>query len=199
PAIAFDLRRVGPDVSLYWLAADLARAAALLGTALVVGPVDRLVGREAPRLDALAALVSAVVPVVLVGSVAWDPAWSRRVPLVLEAVRYEADDLALVWDDQLTEGDEPLDADIAAAVAPLRLTPEQAAGAAVESKLHAAADGADAVGVEHIRAGVRIQGAGRLEQLATHTVPRATFDDLVLPPAELAQVKALAARARHRD
>jgi hypothetical protein len=194
PAVAFDLRRVGPDVSTYWLAADLAREAALLGVALVVGPVDRLVG----RLDALAVLVSARVPVVLVGSVAWDPAWCRHVPLVLDAVRYEADDLALVWDDHLTAGDEPLDAAIAAAVAPLRLTPEQAAGAAVASRLHAAADGADEVGVEHVQAGVRIQGAGRLEQLATHIVPRAGFDDLILPPAELAQVRAIASRARHR-
>ena len=53
--------------------------------------------------------------------------------------------------------------------------------------------------VDDLRAGARAQNAAGLERLARRIEPGVGWDDLVLPPETLEQLRELAARATHRD
>lgn len=52
---------------------------------------------------------------------------------------------------------------------------------------------------EDLRAGARAQNAAGLERLAGRVRPAVAWDDLVLPPAVVDQLRELASRARYRD
>lgn len=194
-SVGFDLRRAGPDHHPYGLAAAAAREGGLLDAAVVVGPIDSLVSRD---IESLVPLLDNPWPVLMIGSLAWEPTWSRAVPLVVEASRPEPSVLASLWSETFERRQVTVADDAQAVIDVLRLTPEQTVRAAVAAQLAAAADGSP-VGGAHVRIGARNQSAGRLEQLADRIEPGCRFDDLVLPPSLLDQVRQVAERGRHRD
>jgi ATPase family associated with various cellular activities (AAA) len=173
-ALVLDVERlpVGADVAAVAQAAT--RAARLEGAVLVAGPVEALAERD---LWAVRAFAEADVPTVLIGSRAWDPAWSRQTPLLLHPP-----DIA---------------GDFAAGL-PFRLTPEQAERARAAAELHATAMG-EPVTLLHLAAGARAQNASGLERLALRISPAAGFDDLVLPEAIVRQLRDIVARVRYRS
>jgi hypothetical protein len=195
-AIAFDLRRLGADHSAYGVAAAAAREGGLRDSLVVIGPIDKL----ATDLEALTPLVDAPWPVVMYGSQAWEPSWSRSIPYVVEAPRVDQSSVSELWSTTLARHDTQLDPDARDVVSVLRLTPDEAVRAAVSAVLAAASDETRGpITPQHVRVAARAQSAGRLETLAERVEPRTSFDDLVLAPRLLEQVTQIAARRRHRD
>ena len=82
PVVELDLARLAPGDEPRTIAAAASREAGLLAAGLVAGPIEPLV-EQGPA--AVRALAESRPGIVLVGSRAWDPAWSREPPLVLEA------------------------------------------------------------------------------------------------------------------
>ncbi|MPV48649.1 AAA family ATPase [Pseudactinotalea sp. HY160] len=168
----------------------LTREARLAGAGLVLGPVDRLL--LAPGLlDELAA----DVPVCLIGSESWDPRWSRRLPLRIDAPETTLAERTALWAEQLGLED-PAGLEL---TSQFRLSPEQIHQAARTARAAAVADGATGIGVEHIRAGARAQNGTALERLARRVSPTVGWDELVLPEAALGGLREVALRARHRE
>lgn len=178
PVLALDLGVLAADDDVSQVASAAVRHARMSGATLVVGPIDKLAerGHHAMRL-----FTDAHASVVLIGSMSWDPTWSRVPPLMLDAPDIVGGGLA-----------EDL---------PFRLTPEQ-----VERALHAARRAAIAGGgdqhaptIEHLAEGARAQNAGGLERLALRIAPNASWDDLVLPPEVGGQLHEIVDRVRQRD
>jgi hypothetical protein len=197
-AVALDLGRLAARAGGQELVRVAGREAVLAGGGLVAGPVEALDGdREALRL-----LAGLDVPVLLVGDATWDPSWSDRVPLPLDAPALEPAARAAAWDRYLRR---PAAANGAAGppdgVVPpvhLRLGPEQI-GRAVRSARLSAALASSPMDVGWLQAGARAQNAAGLERLSRRLEPGVGWDDLVLTSAVEAQLRDLAARARHRD
>jgi hypothetical protein len=145
----------------------------------------------------LASLAHPAVPVVAYGTGPWDPQWSADPPLQHDARLLPPAARAELWraelGDRLAPGTDPT-----GATAHFLLGPGQIRAAARAATMAALADGAP-VGVEHLRAGARSQNAAGLQRLARRIEPAVGWDDLVLPPAVLSQLRELATRARYRD
>jgi hypothetical protein len=172
-ALVVDLERLDPNADIAAVAVALSRTARLEDAVLVAGPIDALLDRGP---GAVRNLAEADVTAVLVGSRAWDPAWSRHTPL-----RIEPPDIV---------------GDFAAGL-PFRLTPEQADRARTAAELQATAMG-EPVTLQHLAAGARAQNASGLERLALRISPVAGFDDLVLPDGVVRQLRDIVARVRYR-
>jgi hypothetical protein len=188
-----DLGRIGPHDDPVEVGAAAGREAGLCTAALVAGPIDDVARRDARAVDVLA---GGPGPVVLLGSRAWEPAWSDVIPMILDV---DASDLAAgidVWRD-VVDGDGEVAPDALAATGTFRLTPHQVLRAAWATRAHAAADGG-VVDAEAVRAGARAQNGGGLETLARRVHPRATVDDLILAEPAASQVLETATRARLR-
>jgi hypothetical protein len=194
-ALAFDLRRAGADQSAYGLAAAAAREGGLNDAAVVIGPLDVLTSRD---LEALVPLLDARWPVLMYGRDAWDPTWSTVVPLTVDAPRADHRAVSELWAATLEERGAELTDEAAEVASVLRLTPDQTVRAVVAAHLAAASSGGP-VTAAHVRVGARSQSAGRLESLAERIEPRARFDDLVLAPNLLDQVRQVTQRGRYRD
>lgn len=173
--LVVDLDRFDGDATAVQATAlAVSRRARLRGGAVVAGPIEVLADRGA---SAVRAFAEAEGTVILIGSQSWDPAWSRRVPLLLAAPELPAE----------------LPEDL-----PFRLTPEQVARARLAADRQADAFG-ETLDEGHLAAGARAQNAGGLERLALRITPRAAWDDLVLPNPVLVQLHELVARVRFRD
>jgi hypothetical protein len=190
--VSLDLTRLAPRANPHELVLVAGREALLAGAGLVAGPVEALdADTEALRL-----LAGLDVPVMLVGDVTWDPSWSDRVPLPVDAPLLDPAARTAAWDahlahDRLTDGslNPPVH---------LRLGPEQI-GRAVRSARLSSSLAAAPVDVGALQAGARAQNAAGLERLSRRLEPGVGWDDLVLTSAVEAQLRDLAARARHRD
>jgi hypothetical protein len=190
PALGVDAARLTAAAERAELARALVREAVLTGAGLVIGPL----GPDGPGawLDALAE----VPAVVLFGAAGWDPSWSRRSALLLDAVPMAAGQRAELWRAALA-GRPAVAGDAAAATAHFVLDPVQVRRAADAAALDALSDGGT-IGAAHLRRGARSQNAAGLERLARRVRPGVGWPDLVLPPAVLGQLREFAARARHR-
>lgn len=194
PTLALDLRRLRPEDDPQLVAALASREGRLRGAGLLVRPIDVMVTRGVPAIRAFAEMPG---PVVVVGSVTWDPAWSHDVPFITEALLPDAGQRAELWRTSL-RGDTDADLDAAVAMAQFRLSPEQIQRTAAAARLHART--ADRlVEASDLRAGARAQNAVGLERLARRIEPAVSFEDLVLPPDALAQLTELLTRARQRE
>ena len=192
-----------------WIPA-LIREARLRGAGIVAGPLP---ARGAgPLVHALAA---ADVTVLLTGTVPCDPEWTGRRVLLLDAAEAPSapeqiwrDALALSPPEGPGIGGEGAEADgsdrpgegfdLAAAVAPYRLSPEQirrAAAAAVDL----AAFEEVPLGPSQLRRAALGQSASGLEQHSRRIRPAVGWPDLLLPAQPRSQLRELALRARHRD
>ncbi|MER7755085.1 AAA family ATPase [Kitasatospora sp. NPDC097643] len=175
------------------------REAGLRGAGLVAGPVEAVSGR--PEL--IRALTGLPVPVLLYGRATWDPAWSAAVPLLVDVDRTGAADRTALWQAALAAGGVGGDAPATTtadptAAASFLLTPDQVARAARTARQQAVLSGGPLTDA-HLLHGARAQNSSGLERLARRIEPTVGWDDLVLPPAVLGQLRELAARARHRD
>ena len=192
-ALVLDLNRLHPADDAAEIAAVAARECRLTDSALIVGPVEVLAERGAASVRAFAEVAC---PVVIIGSRPWDPAWSRGVPVLVDAPMPTIADRARVWAEELG----PLDGDLdpAAEMIQFRLSPEQTVRAARAASQQAAAEGR-ALSSDDLKAGARSQNAAGLERLSRRVRPLVTWDDLVLPDEVAEQLHEMASRARYRD
>lgn len=193
PALAVDLHRLRGDDPRS-VASAAGRDARLRGAGLIVGPVEA-VAEDGPA--AVRAWAEAGGIVLLIGARAWDPAWSRDVPLVVDAAVPTLDERATLWLNALNNAAHN-GCDPGATTMQFRLTPEQVHRAARAACQQAAAEDRR-VATGDIHRGARAQNAAGLERLARRIEPEAGWDELVLPDPVLAQLEELTARARHRD
>ncbi|MFF1543782.1 ATP-binding protein [Streptomyces sp. NPDC058291] len=184
------LRFAGPDERV----PELLREARLGGRAVVL---SGLPDRPAPLIGALADAPD--VTVLLTDPRPYDPHWTARDPLVLEAPRRRAGGTA-AWAAALDATGAPVAPgfDLAATVAPYRLGGERIARAA-QAAAALAAFGDGPLTADHVRVAARQQSASGLEQHARRIRPDVGWEDLVLPERPLTQLHELALRARHRD
>ncbi|MEV6955723.1 ATP-binding protein [Streptomyces sp. NPDC051183] len=198
-ALVLDLARLERQAEPVPLVRAAGREAALAGAGLIAAPVDAL----AQRPELLRALAALPVPVVLSGQAGWNPQWSDRAPLLVEAERLGAAARAALWTSVLGAPPGP-------ALAAFVLSPEQMRRAVATARQQAALagtpggalDGAldgTAPGEAELLHGARAQSTSGLERLARRIQPGVGWPDLVLPPPVLGQLRELAARARHRD
>lgn len=180
------LRFTGPEDRV----PELLREARLTGRAVVLSALSEqpaaLIGRLTGATD---------VTVLLTDPRPYDPHWSPRDPLVLEAPRRRAGGTA-AWAAAL--GPRASDVDLAMAVAPYRLGGDRVVRAARAARDLAAFEGGPLTAA-HLRLAARQQSASGLERHARRIRPDVTWDDLVLPDRPLTQLRELALRARHRD
>jgi hypothetical protein len=193
-ALALDLTRVRTADDVETVALACGREARLVGAGLIAGPVESLLELGTWTVAKLAEIPW---PVVLTGARAWDPMWTRRVPLTVDLEPLAPVERSRLWLGQLN-GDTPDDFDAAELTAHFRLAPEQIARAAASARLQARFAGRPLESAD-LRAGARRQNAAGLERLARRIEPRVSWDDLVLPEDTVAHLRELAARARHRD
>ena len=193
-AVELDLARLDPADDPKAIAAAASREAGLRGAGLVVGPVEAVAERGSAAVRAFS---EARPGVVLVGSRAWDPAWSREAALLLDAPIATVPERHELWLAAL-DGAAPSAFDPALVTVAFRLTPDQIARAARAAHRSSIAAGRP-MSVAEVAAGARAQNAAGLERLARRIEPSAGWDDLVLPRGVEGQLREITARARHRD
>jgi hypothetical protein len=193
PVVAIDLHRLDAAEDPKEMAAAAVREARLANGGLVAGPIEAVAERG---LAAVRAFAEAACPVILYGTRAWDPAWSREVPFLLDVPLPNRDERAAMWRSALN-GEAGAGSE-AMLTAQFRLTPEQVHRAAAAARRQATAEDRQ-VEAAHLEAGARSQNAAGLERLARRIEPRVGWEHLVLPEATLAQLGELTSRARHRD
>jgi hypothetical protein len=176
------------------VARTVGREGLLTSAGVVAGPIEALHDRAPSSVRAFAGLPG---PVLLHGRAAWEPAWSRTVPLVLEASAGSSAQRRDQWESSLG-ADAPDSLDDADVTTQFLLSGEQVARAAEAARLQARLAG-EAVSVEHLRSGARAQNGAGLERLARRIQPTVGWDDLVLASPTAEALRELAGRARRRD
>ncbi|ROT29443.1 ATP-binding protein [Micromonospora sp. HM5-17] len=206
PVLRLDLDALAADPDPADALAATVREARLRGAGLVAGPVQALDPAGKPEhARLLRRIAHRPVPVLLTGAVEWDPQWTSRPPLLVTAPPLDEQDRARLWRTAgggwdagrpagWTDGVDPV-----RELAPYQLGPDQLRRAAQAADQLALFAGADRVGADHLRAGVRGQNAGGLARLARRIEPAVGWDDLVLPDPVLEQLRELALRVRYRD
>ncbi|WP_369233608.1 AAA family ATPase [Streptomyces sp. R21] len=200
-------RRPGDVPALARVAALEAR---LTGAGVVLGPLEALPGEPAERARTLGALCAALrgVPLLLHGTLSWDPLWAADTPVVLTVPAPTPERQAARWRHALDRaaGDGTgngsggsADAEaLAQAVAAHRLDSGQLRRAA-DVAVRTAALAGRPVRPDDLRAAVRAQNGAGLDRLARRVEPGVGWDDLVLPPTTHRRLRELALRARHRE
>lgn len=181
-----------------WIPA-LIREARLRGAGIVAGPLP---ARGAGPL--VRALAEAAVPVLLTGTSPGDPEWTGQQILLLDAPEAEAEP-EQIWRAALglagEQGAEPVagpDFDLAAAVAPYRLSADRIRRAA-QAAVELAAFEEVPLGPSQLRRAALGQSASGLEQHSRRIRPAVDWSDLLLPEQPLEQLHEFALRARYRD
>ena len=187
-----DLVRLAAERDPLQLVELAVREARLRGTGLVAGPLAAVADRPA----VLEALHAEPQPVLLTGDGAWDPAWTRHPPLLVEVPVSTSAERSDLWRAALG----PLDGvDVAAATSAFRLRPEQVARAAGSAQVQATLTANGRITASHLSAGARAENGSALDRLARRVEPVVGWDDLVLPDAVLLALKEVALRAKHRE
>jgi hypothetical protein len=189
-ALIVDLTHVATGPEPAQVLADVQREARVRGRILVATNVDSVVERGS---DLVRRLADGGGMVILAGSRAWDPAWSRAVPLLLDVPSGRDPTVAAAW-LAATDGGVSLDN----ATLAFRMTAIQTARAAEAGRRIARAHGRP-VEAADFQAGARAQNAAGLDRLAHRIEPSASWSDLVLPGETATQLQELAARARRRE
>jgi AAA+ superfamily predicted ATPase len=175
----------------------LGREALLRGASLVISPIEAFGARSAELIFHLTRLP---VPVVLTGTTTWDPDWSDRVPLIVEASRLTLEERAAMWRRELGDMADGLSVDDIAGQ--YMFGPRQIAAAitAAEAQARSTREHNDGIPDDvSLRRGARSQNAAGLERLARRIEPGVGWDDIVLPEKPLRQLRELTHRARNRE
>ena len=156
---------------------------------VVAGPVEALLDRAPGSVRAFAGLPG---PVLLHGRAAWEPAWSRVVPLVVDTLTGSSQPNGGITGKRSLGADAPPASTWGADVTTqFLLSGEQVARAVEAARLQARLAG-EAVTIEHLRAGARAQNGAGLERLARRIQPTVSWRDLVLAPATAEALRELA-------
>jgi hypothetical protein len=168
----------------------LLREARLTDAAVVAGPLPE-------RPDAVVrAIEGADVPVLLTGPAPFDPRWSSSAVVLSLDLPTDGRAPVEVWAAELGDG-TPVP-ELAAAVAPFRLGPDEVRRAVSTARALASLDAAT-LDAGHLQHGARRQSAPLLDQHARHVEPAVRWADLVLPDEPMTQLQELVLRARQRD
>ena len=191
-----DLRYLSAGLALPAQLRALLREAVFAEACLAIGPIDVL-GDAVPA--ALAILAQQFVAVVLFGRTEWDPRWTLAPIFVTSAPAVSDADRAVAWQLAIRSrvGADPR-GEMAAALQAFRLPAEDMSRAASAARVHAQVTG-QAPSADMLRHGARNQNGAGLGRLARRIKPRATWRDLLVPPATAEMLSDLAARARQRD
>jgi len=172
--LAIDGRKLsGSDAALSLIGAAR-RWSCLTGAALIIVAAE---GLPSNVRSALLTEVNEAPPVFFMSSTSWDPTWSHRSVLVLDA---------------------PMAPPEIEEFRGLRLSPEQMVRVQQSAGIRAAAQGVP-VDLSHLQAGIRDQSSAGLERLSVRINPEATWDDLVVSDEGRADLADLEARIRLRD
>ena len=190
--LACDATRLATCADVRSVIAILGREALFRNAGLVIAPVDAFDPHSA---DIVLALTRLPTTVVLVGTSAWDPAWSEAVPLVVEASRLTVAERHALWVSELGRlADEIGVRDIASQ---FTFGPRQVLAARRAADAVALFTG-EALSAKDIHHGARLQNAAGLERLTHRIEPAVSWRDIVLPDKTLGQLRELTGRARNR-
>jgi SpoVK/Ycf46/Vps4 family AAA+-type ATPase len=185
------------------LLAACVREALLQDAVLAFDGFDALLTDEPTAALALGTLRRAVadaqVTVLLLGEIRWEPsAWLPvRAALRLDISPLAAGDRVRLWRSQV-DGQLPADA-VADLAARYRLVEDEAIHAVTaEARSRAELRGSAEIELVDVQAAARTIATPPLEGLARHIEPRYGWDDIVLPPDGLAQLREMCARAKHQ-
>ncbi len=192
-ALVVDLTLLARTTDVLQAVDRCAREALLQGAGVVAGPVEALAERH---LEAVEVLTGWPVPVLLVGASHWDPRWTRRPPLVVEAAALGARERTEILRGHLDRVGARVTAESVGAC--VSLGPVQIHQAVRAAQVAALGHGGP-VDTDALRTGVRAQNAAGLESLARRIEPEVGWSDLVLAPEVRRALEELASRARHRD
>ncbi len=180
-----------------------AREARLQRAVLGLDRVDRLLADD-PEVQAARNVLRTLLterraPTFLIGETRWEPAaWLPTVP----AMRVEMPMLApsariKIWRERLDGRLPPEEIDEVAAR--FRLDAEAIQAVESAARLHATWRGDNRIAPDDVRAAARALAAPPLAGLARRLDLRYGWDDIVLPPDGLAQLREITARARHQS
>ena len=192
-ALVLDLDELARQADPLSVARAAAREARLQRAGLIAAPVEAL----ASSPEVIAALDADPMPLLLVGSAPWDPAWSPEPPLLVDVPASTPSERGRLWSEALGEGE--LGFDPGFATTQFLLRPPQVGRAARAARLQAQLADRGALTVEHVRAGARSENGSSLQRLARRVESRVGWDDLVLPLSTRTALEEVAARARHRE
>jgi hypothetical protein len=171
----------------------LGREALLRCASLVISPIDAFGTNSFEVVFRLARLP---VPVVLVGTCTWDPNWTERVPLIVNASRLTVAERTEIWQrEHGAQADSIEVGDIAAqyVLGPRQISAAITAAEALARSTHGSPLDSD------LRRGARSQNAAGLERLARRIEPAVSWPDLVLPDKTVRPLRELTTRARNRE
>lgn len=151
-------------------------------------------GQPAPEL--WSALLKYPYPVFLCGKTAWEPLDTMRsrrmMRLSFELPSFP--DRQRLWAQALTA--QGIKLDVESVAVKFRFTPMQIARAANTAADLAASRG-EAVNAQDLLAGAQAHSSLKLGRLAKQVTPRHSWDDLILPPDRIQQLRELRMRAEH--
>jgi hypothetical protein len=193
-AVCVDLQRLDGTEPLASVIGAAHREALLVGGGLVAGPIDALAERDLP---AIRLATEGSEPIVLHGTKRWEPDWSPRTPLLLDAPVLDRVERARLWNRSLDGATVPgLDPGVTTAA--FRLGPDHVVRAARSARLLAEYAGRP-VSADDIHVGARSQNSAGLQRLATRVAPAASWTELILPAEPLELLQELVARIRFRE
>jgi hypothetical protein len=196
-AIVVDLGRLAEVHDPRVVASLAVREALLRGAGLIAGPIEQV---AEPHANVVRWLAEADIPLLLFGGSTWDPQWSTRNPLAVDAPVLTVGNRIELWTRELSAAgpDAGIGLDPEGLAGHLALGPAQVQRAVEAARTSAhLRDGQ--ITADDLRRGVRAQNAAGLERLARRIEPEVDWDDLVLTPNVRRALVELAARARHRD
>jgi hypothetical protein len=192
-ALVLDLERLIAEPDAVAIARIAAREARLIGAGLIAGPVTA----QTCRATIVEALRADPMPLLLVGSDAWDPVWSAEVPLLVDVPGSTANERYELWNAELNGSAPGLDP--GQLTEQFLLRPEQVARAAGSALMQSRLATNAVLTAEHVRAGARAENGSTLQRLSRRVEPTVGWADLVLPPQTLTALREVAVRARHRE
>jgi AAA+ superfamily predicted ATPase len=191
-----------PDRAHALLTASV-REALLQGAILALDGFDALLLEDSTANYALGCLRRALTEsngtAMLLGELRWEPAaWlPSRTGMRLDLAPLAAGDRVRLWRSQI-DGQLPPEA-VAELASRYRLVEDDAIHAVTaEARSRAELRGADKIGLVDVQGAARTIATPPLEGLARHIEPRYGWDDIVLPPDGMAQLREMCARARHQ-
>ncbi|WP_372729291.1 ATP-binding protein [Nocardioides sp.] len=198
--LAIDLRRHPAGDGLDDVVARAARNAGLRGWGLVL--IGCEVVNDSTERGVFETLERAAVPVVAVSSKPWNPLWSARFPLIVEAGPLSVETRSDTWKESLgtvVDADDELHETLLG----LRLSAEDIAEASRYAQVLAAARDQEVTGDLVREAARRVGGSGASTADRVMGMPGAgagpRFADLVLPDHVTDTLRQLVSWSRHRD
>ncbi|MGY9069827.1 ATP-binding protein [Streptomyces sp. CAS3] len=196
--LVIDLRLLNGEPDATALLTSVVREARLRSCGLRAGPVEAIAAHAQEHLARLVALCAPRTPLVLTGTIAWQPQWSPGPVYQMDPPPWTARERADVWRKCLANAALEDRDGLVQTMAPYSLGPDEIAKAAQSAHMHAVIT-QEPVTAPLLKAAACRQYAGGLERLARHVKPSATWDDLAVPTSVLTQLHDLAHRARCRE